>query len=68
MSLKKICPNCGRKMKQQFIGLKHCECGMSWIKTDGYFMRTPDMIFALERQSIGKKTQQIPVIRYRNTD
>ena len=25
----KICPNCGRKMKQQFIGLQHCSCGMS---------------------------------------
>ena len=25
-----VCPNCGRKMKQQFIGLPHCKCGMSW--------------------------------------
>ena len=24
----KVCPNCGRKMKQQFIGLQHCKCGM----------------------------------------
>ena len=28
----RICPECGRKMKQQFIGLKHCKCGMSWLK------------------------------------
>ena len=28
----KVCPNCGRKMKQQFIGLQHCKCGMSWKK------------------------------------
>ena len=28
----KICPKCGRKMKQQFIGLQHCKCGMSWKK------------------------------------
>ncbi|MFR8283237.1 MAG: hypothetical protein ACLU9R_04975 [Faecalibacterium sp.] len=27
---KRICPNCGRKMKQQFIGLFHCKCGTSW--------------------------------------
>jgi phosphotransferase system IIB component len=27
---KHICPNCGRKMKQQFIGLFHCKCGTSW--------------------------------------
>ena len=24
MAEKKKCPNCGRAMKQQFIGLKHC--------------------------------------------
>ena len=27
---RKICSNCGRKMKQQFIGLQHCRCGISW--------------------------------------
>ena len=37
----KICPECNRKMKQQFIGLFHCKCGMSWIKTTGFFERTP---------------------------
>ena len=33
----KICPNCRRKMKQQFIGLQHCHCGMSWKKDIGFF-------------------------------
>lgn len=32
----KICPKCGRKMKQQFIGLQHCKCGMSWKKDIGF--------------------------------
>lgn len=59
----KICPNCGRKMKQQFIGLQHCRCGMSWKKDSGFFERTPDMVFALERRQIGKKVKQRPVIR-----
>ena len=47
---RKICPNCGRKMKQQFIGLQHCKCGVSWKKDIGYFERTEDMIFVLERK------------------
>ena len=59
----KVCPNCGRKMKQQFIGLQHCKCGMSWKKDIGYFERTGDMVFALERRKVGKKTKQCPVIR-----
>ena len=59
----KICPNCGRKMKQQFIGLQHCRCGMSWKKDIGFFERTPDMVFVLERRQIGKKVKQRPVIR-----
>ena len=62
---KKVCPNCGRKMKQQFIGLQHCKCGMSWKKDIGYFERTGDMVFALERRKVGKKTKQCPVIRYK---
>ena len=62
---KKVCPNCGRKMKQQFIGLQHCKCGISWKKDIGYFERTGDMVFALERRKVGKKTKQCPVIRYR---
>ena len=59
----KVCPNCGRKMKQQFIGLQHCRCGMSWKKDIEFFERTPDMVFALERRQIGKKVKQRPVIR-----
>ncbi len=31
----KVCPVCGKKMKQQFIGLQHCKCGMSWKKDTG---------------------------------
>lgn len=61
----KTCPNCGRKMKQQFIGLQHCKCGMSWKKDIGYFEHTGDMVFALERTREGKKVKQYPVIRYK---
>ena len=65
---KRVCINCGKKMKQQFIGLKHCKCGTSWKKDIGYFERTPDMVFALERKIVKKsknsmKTKQIPIIR-----
>ena len=68
---KRRCENCGRAMKQQFIGLKHCKCGVSWKKDIGYFDRTPDMVFALERRGVKKsknsiKTKQVPVIRYKN--
>lgn len=59
----KICPDCGRKMKQQFIGLQHCKCGISWKRDIGYFERTNDMIFALQRVKVGKKVKQMPVIR-----
>lgn len=59
----KICPNCGRKMKQQFIGLQHCKCGMSWKKDIGFFERISDMVFALLRRNVGKKVKQVPVIR-----
>ncbi len=62
----KVCPNCGRKMRQQFIGLQHCKCGMSWIKGEGFFERSGDMVFALERREVGKKIKQCPVIRYRD--
>ena len=62
----KVCPNCGRKMKQQFIGLQHCKCGMSWKKDEGFFECTPDMIFALERRTIGGKVKQVPIIRYQS--
>ena len=63
---KKVCPSCGRKMKCQFNGLQHCKCGMSWKKGEGFFERTSDMAFALERRRIGKKIKQCPVIRYRS--
>lgn len=63
--MSKICENCGKKMKQQFIGLQHCKCGVSWKKDIGYFVRTPDMIFALERKSAGGKVKQVPIIRYK---
>jgi hypothetical protein len=66
---KRVCPNCGRKMVQQFIGLKHCKCGMSWSKESGYFQRTPDMVFCLRREVTKKgkssvRTKQVPTIRY----
>lgn len=60
------CPSCGRKMTQQFIGLCHCRCGLSWHKQMGYFERTSEMIFALERRQVGHKIKQVPVIRYRS--
>ena len=63
---KKVCPNCGRKMKQQFTGLQHCKCGMSWKKGEGFFERSGNMIFALQRRKVGKKVKQYPVIRYRD--
>ncbi|MCQ4718303.1 transposase, partial [Flavonifractor plautii] len=65
MSSKRVCPNCGRKMKQQLIGLFHCKCGLSWKRDIGFFERTPNMVFALERIQAGKKVKQVPVIRYK---
>lgn len=64
-SSNKRCPVCGRRMKQQFIGLQHCKCGMSWKKDIGFFERTGDMVFALERKQVGNKRKQCPVIRYK---
>lgn len=69
---KRVCPNCGRKMVQQFIGLKHCKCGMSWKKDIGYFERSPDMVFALERRVVKKsknsiKAKQVPIVRYKDS-
>lgn len=60
---KNICPRCNCKMKQQFIGLLHCKCGISYHKDKRYFERTGDMIFALEKKKISKKIKQVPVIR-----
>ncbi len=64
----KVCPKCGKKMKQQFIGLQHCKCGISWKKDIGFFERTSDMVFSLESRTIGKKVKQLPVIRYKNQE
>jgi hypothetical protein len=69
MAEKRRCENCGKVMKQQFIGLKHCKCGVSWQKGVGYFQRTNDMVFALERKVTKKgknsvSAKQVPVIRY----
>ena len=61
---KHICPNCGRKMKQQFIGLFHCKCGTSWRRDIGFFERTPDMVFSLERKKVGNKVKQLPTIHH----
>ena len=30
---------------------------------EGFFERTPDMVFALERKEVGSKVKQLPVIR-----
>jgi len=70
MAEKRRCENCGKAMKQQFIGLKHCKCGTSWQKGVGYFQRTNDMVFALERKVTKKgknsiRTKQVPVVRYK---
>jgi len=68
----KICINCGKKMKQQFIGLQHCKCGITWKKDMGYFKRTPDMVFCLERVVTKKgknsiRTKQVPAIRFKES-
>jgi len=63
--MSKICVNCGKKMKQQFIGLQHCRCGMSWKKDIGYFERTSDMIFCLQCKTHAGKVKQAPTIRYK---
>ena len=65
MTHKRICPICNSKMKQQFRGLLHCKCGISYHKGLGYFKRNENMIFVLERKKIGKKIKQVPVIRYK---
>lgn len=62
------CPECGKVMAQEFVGLKHCTCGMSWKKDSGFFKRTPDMYFALEYRNIGGKNKQVPVVKYRSQD
>ena len=49
-------------MKQQFIGLQHCKCGISWKKGSGFFERDSGMVFALEKNANGR---QNPVIRHK---
>ena len=61
----KTCPVCGRKMKQQFIGLQHCKCGISWKKDIGFFQRTSDMVFALQRVKVDGKVKNIPTLKYK---
>ena len=39
-------------MKQQFIGLQHCKCGMSWKHDIGFFERTSDMVFCLGQRHV----------------
>jgi len=60
-------------MKQQFIGLQHCKCGISWKKDMGYFERTLDMVFVLKRHVIKKgknsvRVKQKPDIRFKDSD
>ncbi len=61
----KICPNCGKKMKQQFIGLQHCVCGTSWKRDIGFFQRSSNMVFSLSRVMLNGKIKQVPVIQYK---
>jgi len=63
----KVCPVCGRKMKQQFIGLQHCRCGVSWKKGIGFFERTPDMVFCLLHNCPRQKPSRIIEIRKHQT-
>jgi len=52
-------------MKQQFIGLQHCKCGISWKKDIDFFRRTSDMVFALQRAEVDDKVKNIPTIKYK---
>jgi len=66
MASKHRCINCGAIMKQQFIGLKHCRCGVSWKKDVGYFERTSGMTFHLKKIKKGTKTKQVPMSRMKH--
>lgn len=64
---KRKCKSCGRKMKQQFIGVYHCKCGNT--RMNGQDMeRTSETVFALERKQVGQKMKQVPVIRSNEKD
>lgn len=41
---------------------------MSYHKDMGYFERTSNMVFALQRKKVGKKTKQVSIIRYKNEE
>lgn len=41
---------------------------LCWKKDEGFFECTSDMVFALERRTVGKKTKQFPVIRYKSDE
>ena len=62
---KRICPNCGHKMKRQFVGLFHCKCGTSRRRDIGFFERTSDMVFSQERKKVGNKVKQLPTIHHK---
>lgn len=55
----------GQYAGKSIINNVYMDLDMSWKKDIGYFERTGDMVFALERRKTGKKTKQCPVIRYR---
>ena len=57
-------PEIGRAV-QQFIGLFHCKCGTSWQRDIGFFERTPDMVFSLERKKVRNKVKQLPTIHHK---
>ncbi len=59
------CPVCGGRMVHQFHDLQHCKCGISWMPDMGFFERTPDMVFCLERRWVGKKSKQFAAIRFK---
>ena len=56
------------KNEIEFIGLQHCKCGISWMKSMGYFGRTSTMVFGLQKMKIGKKMKQISVIKGINSN
>ena len=41
-------------MKQQFTGLRHCKSGRGWKRDIGFFERTPDMVFRLRSNALGR--------------
>ena len=60
-------PNGGRLLAVLLvgIGLFHCKCGTSWQRDIGFFERTPDMVFSLERKKVRNKVKQLPTIHHK---